>query len=283
MDITGKFLSLSLFFLLASTDILYTQNQLIPFAVGNQWIYHVREYSGGMTGNRDTVYYDTVSVIGSMTIGNDTIWVLSNGNEFVAHNDSIFSFSAGTTMLKYVPASAIPAVLSSGASFSFIADTIKTPFGNFVSGISLQFSMIGESGGTAYYEAIVPGVGIIFDSTVTTWPEYFGTKVKRLMSFTKNVLSVSKEVIATGYSLSQNFPNPFNPTTVISYQLPVTSTVTLKIFDLLGREVATLVNEEKSAGSYEVHWNAMGFASGVYFYQLQSGEFVQTKKLILQK
>jgi carboxyl-terminal processing protease len=85
------------------------------------------------------------------------------------------------------------------------------------------------------------------------------------------------------FSLSQNYPNPFNPSTVISYQLPVYSHVTLKVFDLLGREVATLVNEEKRAGSYEVTFNGKNLSSGVYFYRLQAGEFVQTKKLILQK
>jgi photosystem II stability/assembly factor-like uncharacterized protein len=89
--------------------------------------------------------------------------------------------------------------------------------------------------------------------------------------------------LPAAFSISQNYPNPFNPSTVISYQLPITSHVSLKIFDLLGREVATLVNEEKRAGSYEVTFNAQNLSSGVYFYQLRSGEFVQTKKLIFQK
>jgi len=89
------------------------------------------------------------------------------------------------------------------------------------------------------------------------------------------------------YSLSQNYPNPFNPSTVISYQLPVSGVVSLKIYDILGREVSTLVNEEKPAGRYEVNFPATGgassLASGVYFYQIKAGSFVQTKKMILLK
>ena len=85
------------------------------------------------------------------------------------------------------------------------------------------------------------------------------------------------------YSLSQNYPNPFNPTTSISYQIPVAGNVTLKIYDLLGREVATLVNEQKHTGSYEVKFNCRNLSSGMYLYQLRSGSFIETKKLILIK
>jgi len=85
------------------------------------------------------------------------------------------------------------------------------------------------------------------------------------------------------YSLFQNYPNPFNPVTIIRYQLPITSRVTLKVFDILGREVETLVNEEKPAGKYEVKFNASDLSSGVYFYQLKIGSFIQTKKMLLLK
>jgi hypothetical protein len=89
--------------------------------------------------------------------------------------------------------------------------------------------------------------------------------------------------IPTIFSLEQNYPNPANPSTNIPFSLPQQSRVRLAIFDLLGREVATLVNEERNAGSYSVTWNASSFASGVYFYRLQAGEFVQTTKLVLLK
>lgn len=90
-------------------------------------------------------------------------------------------------------------------------------------------------------------------------------------------------ILSGNFTLSQNYPNPFNPTTTISYQLPVTSNVKLKVYDILGREVATLVNEEKPAGSYEVEFNGSGLSSGIYFYQLKAGNFIQTKKFVLMK
>jgi hypothetical protein len=85
------------------------------------------------------------------------------------------------------------------------------------------------------------------------------------------------------YHLYQNYPNPFNPTTKINYQIPELSFVTLKVYDVLGSEVTTLVNEEKSVGSYEVDFDATSLPSGIYFFRLQAGPFVETKKMILVK
>ncbi|MBE0551538.1 MAG: T9SS type A sorting domain-containing protein [Ignavibacterium sp.] len=91
---------------------------------------------------------------------------------------------------------------------------------------------------------------------------------------------------ANSFMLFQNYPNPFNPSTIISYQLPVSGEVTLKVYDVLGREVETLVNEYRNTGNYEVEFNVAqeslpAIASGIYFYQLKAGEYVQTKKMIL--
>lgn len=83
------------------------------------------------------------------------------------------------------------------------------------------------------------------------------------------------------FSLEQNYPNPFNPTTTIKYSIPNQSLITMKLYDVLGREVTTLVNEEKTAGIYKVELNASSLASGVYFYRIKAGDFVQTKKMIL--
>jgi hypothetical protein len=83
------------------------------------------------------------------------------------------------------------------------------------------------------------------------------------------------------FSLCQNYPNPFNPTTTINYQLSTINYVTLKVYDLLGREIATLVNESQQPGEYSVSWNAAHVGSGTYFYHLQSGEGVAVKKLMI--
>jgi hypothetical protein len=85
------------------------------------------------------------------------------------------------------------------------------------------------------------------------------------------------------FHLSQNFPNPFNPSTVIGYQLPVSGNVTLKVYDLLGREAATLVDEYKPAGMHEIEFDATELTSGIYFYKLQADNYVDTKKMILLK
>ena len=89
--------------------------------------------------------------------------------------------------------------------------------------------------------------------------------------------------VAKNYELNQNYPNPFNPTTVISYQLPEVSKVTLKVFDVLGREVATLVDEKENVGSYSVRFDGSRLASGVYFYQLRSAGFASIKKMLMVK
>jgi len=85
------------------------------------------------------------------------------------------------------------------------------------------------------------------------------------------------------FVLSQNYPNPFNPSTKISYSVPKTSFVAIKVYDVLGKEITTLVNGEKSVGDYEVEFNGRNLSSGVYFYKMQAGDFVETKKLILMK
>lgn len=89
--------------------------------------------------------------------------------------------------------------------------------------------------------------------------------------------------IPISFNLSQNYPNPFNPSTKINYSITEFSQVALKIYDVLGTEVATLVNEEKPAGNYEVNFNASQLSSGIYFYKLQAGNFVSTKKMLLIK
>jgi Secretion system C-terminal sorting domain len=88
-------------------------------------------------------------------------------------------------------------------------------------------------------------------------------------------------VIPAEFVLYQNYPNPFNPSTKITFVIPKSSLVNLKVYDILGKEVATLINEEKHSGTYEVEFSAANLPSGVYFYKLQAGGFVETKKMVL--
>ena len=98
-----------------------------------------------------------------------------------------------------------------------------------------------------------------------------------------NIIEAEVTDIPAEFMLYQNYPNPFNPSTVISYQLPVNTFVTLKVFDIIGNEVATLVNQEKPAGSYEVTFDASNLTSGVYFYELRTDNFRSVRKLMLIK
>ncbi len=114
---------------------------------------------------------------------------------------------------------------------------------------------------------------------------YEGSKFASVDSFTVTLTGVKnvENSVPKKYSLEQNYPNPFNPSTTINYSIPKTNLVTIKVFDILGNEVALLVNEEKSPGNYKVNFNASKFASGVYIYRIQAGNFTQAKKLLLMK
>jgi hypothetical protein len=111
-----------------------------------------------------------------------------------------------------------------------------------------------------------------------------------------NWLNFSKEIysyLPTGieqflekvssFRLAQNYPNPFNPGTKIKFTIADLGFTILKVYDILGNEIATLLDEYKQAGTYEVEWNATGLPSGIYFYQLKAGEFIETKKMVLMK
>jgi len=112
------------------------------------------------------------------------------------------------------------------------------------------------------------------------------TKLKQLSDIVANYTVGIKQInsfVPGYYSLSQNYPNPFNPTTVIRYQLSVSGNTSLKVYDVTGREVQTLVNERLQPGTYEVTFDGSNLTSGVYFYQLASGDYKETKKLLLLK
>jgi GH35 family endo-1,4-beta-xylanase len=114
----------------------------------------------------------------------------------------------------------------------------------------------------------------------------FRPALKWLADFIKNNptgVEISTTDVPSAYQLSQNFPNPFNPATTIRYNISKTSKVTLKVFDILGRQVQTLVNAMQASGQYSVTFNGQNLASGIYFYQLHAGTFTETKKLMLLK
>ena len=120
------------------------------------------------------------------------------------------------------------------------------------------------------------------NGTVVELPQLYGDEAQNAL---KKVMDENNEDISvvTDFSLEQNYPNPFNPSTSIKYSVPNAEFVTLKVYDILGNEVSTLVNEQKAPGSYEVRFNAGSLASGVYVYTIKAGNFTQTRKLMLMK
>lgn len=130
----------------------------------------------------------------------------------------------------------------------------------------------------SFYDYVDGVSGPYSDTTLTT--DFWIAAV----NFTTTPVGTGNDFqVVNKYSLGQNYPNPFNPTTLIKYSVAERGNVSLKVYDMLGREVATLVNGTKDAGSYEVNFNASNLASGVYIYKIQAGKFTQSKKMMLLK
>lgn len=152
-------------------------------------------------------------------------------------------------------------------------------------GTSIVISWNLSNGATGILQDIITGnlINEIMRGTgsfTVTNPGAFN-KLKVTINYSTTEVQESPLQLLQAFSLAQNYPNPFNPSTAIDFHVPVSSFVTVKVFDVLGKEVATLVNERKSPGAYRVNFNASGLADGVYFYRLQAGQFAQTRKLVL--
>jgi len=141
-----------------------------------------------------------------------------------------------------------------------------TPAGKYVIGITLSPKSTGYFSDSLLLETNIGEYnirieGLIIDSTASAVTE--------------------ESSLPMEYSLSQSHPNPFNPSTQITYSIPKTIDVTLKVYDVIGREIAVLVNERKPAGEYSVTWDAVGIPTGVYFYRIVAGEYIETKKMVV--
>ena len=136
--------------------------------------------------------------------------------------------------------------------------------------------------------SIVPGDYFLrLVTSVDGEAEYFLGNVQNtgegLSKRTYTQINFDGTKLPESYDLSQNYPNPFNPATTINYQMPQTGFVTLRVYDILGKEVATLVNQQKNQGRYSVNFDASRLASGVYIYQLRVNDYVSSKKMLLLK
>jgi hypothetical protein len=139
---------------------------------------------------------------------------------------------------------------------------------------------------TGFDEVASQSATVSYNNTTTPTGGQTSTPVTQSVSFTMSgttSVSATRANVVKDYRLEQNYPNPFNPSTMISFALPQAGITTLKVYNVLGQEVTTLLNGYQTGGVHQVLFNADKLSSGVYFYELQSGNFVQSKKMVLLK
>jgi len=148
-------------------------------------------------------------------------------------------------------------------------------------GLAEGFGIATDGSGNSFVTGRFEGIATFGDSTLSS---SLGSRDIFIAKLSPEVTRIEEELsLPQSFNLSQNYPNPFNPSTKIKFAVPKESNVNLSIYNVLGELVSKLVNEEKSSGIYEVEWNAIELASGIYFYRLQAGSFVETKKMVLMK
>ncbi len=254
----------------------------------------------------DTATADTTKSIGPLQYGTVYHWRVQAGND---GGMSAWSQVRSFTTIVSSPAAPTLASPPNGATGVSTSATLSWNASTGATSYALQVSTSSDFSALVVNQTGIVSTSYTGSSLLNNTTYYWrvnatnagGTSAwSSVWSFTTMVASSVEEItggIPTAYALRQNFPNPFNPMTKIQFDIPQACTVTLKVFTLLGKEVATLVSEELGAGSYKVGWDATGVASGVYLYRMLAGSFrhtgnpsvgsgqayVETKKLVLIK
>lgn len=266
---------------------LLGQNWL-PLEIGNRWDFRVSIRCHGGTVSGDTI---SVEVVGDTIISGQEYFILSRPFYFFddkylrMENDSLYCFDTEDSMdcLMYAFNQLLGTIYySCRYDSSFYSDEYYDIYFGYPDTQQVH---------SPYYEPLIcffsKKFGLSFVEYFNPLCDYQATLSGCIISgITYGQLLVSvDEVISNSHSfkLEQNFPNPFNPTTQIRYSVINDGIVSLKVYDVLGKEVAVLVDEEKPAGKYEVKFDASNLSSGIYFYQLKTGNFADTKKMIFLK
>ena len=240
----------------------------VPQSIGIDWDssgnLYVSSYNGKNVRKFDQNGNDLGLFVNSNLLGPTNIWFDDNG-------DLLVSDYNGTAVKRFDPDGNYLSDFITGIHFSEGVDFF--PNGNILIGNGATHSVKMFDSNGNYIEDFIPSG---FGGLVT--PNAIVIRETGTLSVDDN-----ENISLKNFQLEQNYPNPFNPTTVIRYQLPITSDVTIKVFNILGKEITTLVNEELSTGEHEVTFNATEFPSGIYFYQLIAGNFIETKKMIYLK
>jgi len=227
------------------------QERQLPWPAGDTWCFY---YNNGI------IYAGDIGLYSSTDMGNT--WQLKYGITFDSLG-SVVDSKIFKDILSYQN------VLIASVAFNSIMVSYDggNNWSSFNEGLMTDWTFAGLA---------------IKEPNIWALRDFFGNAYIRPLS---NITKVENEkpISANTFLLDQNYPNPFNPTTNIQYAISSRQFISLKIYDVLGIEIETLANEEKSSGTYQINWNAENLPSGVYFYRLQAGDFVQTKKMILMK
>ncbi len=263
---------------------------------GNKWIGTEWDGIAKFNGTIWEVYnsknsnFPNGNIYGTIAISNSgNIWVATDAGlaRFNGSNWSVYN-----TNNSGIPSNNVLSIAIDDANNKWIGTSSYWNGSNYIGGGMVKYD---GTNWTVYNSSnsSLPAnqvVTIVIDKSGNKW-----MGVKDQNSYLKGSIAVfneggiissiksSYENIQQGYLLYQNYPNPFNPTTVIDYKIPRSGLVTLKIYDILGREVATLVDDEKPAGNYKVSFDGSRLSSGIYFYRIQAGDYVSVKKMILMK
>ena len=249
--------------------------------------------------NTDPMFIDTINNDYHFQINSPCI---DTGDSSANYNDVCFPPSMGTERNDIgafggpwaceLSDSVVPVELTSFAS-SLLNGDVKLEWSTATETNDMGFEIQKRNGNNEYQKiGFVPGHGTTTesykysytDSKIASDNYYYRLKQIDLDGTFQYSNEVSVNIsIPLEFALKQNYPNPFNPTTKINYQIPKASFVTLRVYDVLGKEVATLVNEEKSAGSYEFQFDGSELSSGIYFYKLNAGSFTQINKMTMIK
>ena len=239
---------------------------------------------GGSSADLNWIEYENsrLEIINENKQLSDTIHVVINGSNISKIADIELSLSYDSGVLEFLNAESTDLTksfsISKSLGFNNIVDLDLVSRNGITSDsgsvILLSFLNIAESSTKTYLN---------FSKANLVDDVLSNRSISQLKDGEINIIvtNVKMENIPTNFYLAQNYPNPFNPTTIIKYDLPQKSFVELKIYDILGRQVHTLVNEEKLAGTYQVDFNSNNLASGVYFYRIKTGDFTKVKKMIL--
>jgi len=216
---------------------------------------------------------------GTSELGGEGLFVLNEGATLATANeggiDSTIQTGGDVT-------------LDEGANYTFNGTTAQVT-GTLMPTIVNDLVIDNEAGVALSQETTINGVlrlvAGVFDNTIpfTLGPNGSISYEGGSLLIPTSIEEPSPEEIPTEFAMFQNYPNPFNPSTTIRYDVPEKAQVTVKIYDLMGREVAELVNDQHTAGAYTIVWNARDFASGVYYYRMTAGDFVSVRKLVLMK